>query len=78
MTPPPLPVVDDTLCVGDGACVVACPTGSLALADGRPWLPRPRDCVGCGACAEVCPTGAVKLVSGSGSGYDPGAEEDQT
>jgi len=73
-----LPVVDEARCVGDGACVAVCPTGCLALADGLPWLPRPRDCVSCGACVEVCPTGAVKLVPGGGPGYDPGSKEERT
>ena len=78
MTAPLLPVVDDTRCVGDGACVAVCPTGCLALADGVPWLARPRDCVSCGACVEVCPTGAVKLVPVAGRWYDPGAKEERS
>ena len=73
-----LPAVDESRCVGDGACVAACPTRSLALVGGRPWLPRPRDCVGCGACVEVCPTAAVKLVAGGGGWYDPGPKEERT
>ncbi len=75
---PMLPVVDEARCVGDGACVAACPTLSLALVGGRPWLPRPRDCVGCGACVEVCPTAAVTLASPAADGYDPGTNRGDT
>lgn len=56
-----LPVVDAARCTGCGDCVAACPTDCLALASGRPWLPRPLDCVSCSACVLVCPTDAVRL-----------------
>ncbi|MGL6095854.1 MAG: ATP-binding protein [Fimbriiglobus sp.] len=65
MTRGPLPVVDDTRCGGHGDCVAACPTRSLEMRAGRPWLPRPADCVSCGACAAVCPTGAIRLADPS-------------
>lgn len=47
-------VVDAGRCVCCGACVGACPSGSLALgARGLPELVKM--CTGCGRCVELCP-----------------------
>ena len=62
---PDLPVLDDTRCVGSAACVAICPTGCLAMAAGRPWMPRPGDCVSCAACVPICPTDALRMAPSS-------------
>ncbi len=46
-----------TLC---GDCVAACPTGVLALADGKLELRSDR-CLGCGQCVAACPEQALYL-----------------
>ena len=46
---------------GDDRLVAVCPTGCLAMAGLRPWMPRPRDCVSCRACELVCPADAIAL-----------------
>jgi NAD-dependent dihydropyrimidine dehydrogenase PreA subunit len=61
MTEPELPRLDETHCVGSGACVAVCPTRCLELAGRQPWLARPADCVSCAACVLVCPTVALTL-----------------
>lgn len=55
------PVVNESRCIGCGDCVAVCPTNCLAMAAGRPWMPRPGDCIACGACEAVCPTEAIQL-----------------
>jgi len=61
-----LPDLDDTRCTGSAVCVAVCPTGCLAMAGGRPWMPRPADCVSCGACVLVCPTLALRMAPAPG------------
>jgi formate hydrogenlyase subunit 6/NADH:ubiquinone oxidoreductase subunit I len=56
-----LPVLDETLCTGCGACPEVCPTACLAMGRSLPWLPRPADCVSCGLCVAVCPAAALRL-----------------
>jgi ferredoxin len=56
-----LPVVDESRCVGTGACVAVCPTDALAIVSGVPWLIRPANCISCGACVVVCPVDAIRL-----------------
>ncbi|MEM2995845.1 MAG: Coenzyme F420 hydrogenase/dehydrogenase, beta subunit C-terminal domain [Candidatus Bathyarchaeia archaeon] len=46
-------VVDAGLCVGCGACVVACPFNCLEYVDAKPKLAK--ECKVCGICAQVCP-----------------------
>ncbi len=64
-----LPVVDPARCDATGACVVACPTGAIAL-DGGTWRLDLGRCVFCAACADACPrqaialTGRVELAAG--------------
>ena len=51
--------VDQNMCIGCGACVGICPTGSLEInADGK-CEPKPDTCVDCGACVGTCPVGAI-------------------
>jgi MinD superfamily P-loop ATPase len=54
-----LPEVNAARCTGCGDCVAVCPTDCLAMAEVRPWLPRPLDCVSCGACELVCAPEAI-------------------
>ena len=46
-------VVATGKCASCGTCVVACPFGSLELAQGKPALVK--ECKVCGICAQVCP-----------------------
>ncbi len=61
--------VDYDICVGDGACIDACPvkvyewaefTGHPA-SDKKPLMAREPDCIFCLACENVCPVQAIKI-----------------
>lgn len=52
--------VDETICVGCGDCVAACPAGAISLVNGRARI-NDATCAGCGSCADACPQGAIVM-----------------
>lgn len=54
-----LPELDASLCDGNGACAVACPTDAIQVAPGR-WSVDAGACIFCTACARACPTSAIR------------------
>lgn len=50
--------VDESKCVGCGACTMACPWHMPTV---DPETKKSTKCILCGACAENCITGAIKL-----------------
>lgn len=54
--------IDDTLCVGCGRCVKACPQKALSLVNGKSHVDVSR-CIGCFECITVCPVRPVKAIS---------------
>lgn len=48
-------------CIGDHACVRACPEDALEVAPEGLKIDR-KKCTVCGSCEEACPTGAVKIM----------------
>ena len=60
------PAIDAGKCMGCGACVNACPEGSiLGLINGKAALVEPSSCIGHGACKVACPFDAISLVFGT-------------
>lgn len=59
------PVIDPRLCLGSGACVIACPETAIGIINGKAVLVNPTHCIGHGACAAACPHGAITLVFGT-------------
>ena len=60
------PVINYDICIGSGACVVACPEQDiLGLVDGKAKLINASHCVGHGACFHACPLQAITLVMGT-------------
>jgi NAD-dependent dihydropyrimidine dehydrogenase PreA subunit len=61
--------VDFDICVGDGACIDACPVKVYEWADfqgnpsseKKPLMAREPDCIFCLACENVCPVQAIKI-----------------
>ena len=49
-------------CIGCGACVKACKTGTHSFDTSGAHLLNRELCVSCGACASVCPTSALELI----------------
>lgn len=60
------PVIDPARCQGCGACVSACPEGTvLGVVSGHAHLIEPTKCIGHGACRSACPYDAITLVFGT-------------
>lgn len=54
------PSVDQSLCVGCGACSKMCAHDAPQLLDGKASIDHGR-CVGCGRCVAVCPKDAIQI-----------------
>ncbi len=52
-------MLDQSVCIGCGACVVACPYGMPKI---DPDNKKSTKCIACGACVAGCPTSALKIV----------------
>jgi putative YpdA family bacillithiol system oxidoreductase len=60
------PVIDPDICIGSGACIVACPERDvLGLVNGRSATVNASRCVGHGACFHACPVQAITLCIGT-------------
>jgi thioredoxin reductase len=56
------PLIDDSLCIGCGSCVDACPEGDvLGIVFGKATIINGLRCVGHALCEPVCPVGAIKV-----------------
>ena len=62
-------VVNEERCKGCNLCVVACPTGVLALQQKEvnnrgyhfAYMAQPEKCIGCQSCALVCPDACIEV-----------------
>jgi nitroreductase/Pyruvate/2-oxoacid:ferredoxin oxidoreductase delta subunit len=67
---PAVPRVDDALCTACALCATVCPSGTLALEEGRIRIATRMftGCIGCGQCMAVCATDAIRV---TGRRLDP-------
>ncbi|MHA2601822.1 MAG: glycyl-radical enzyme activating protein [Candidatus Thorarchaeota archaeon SMTZ1-83] len=59
--PEPRTVWYSSKCIGDKACIEACPEGALNLTSDGMEIDHDL-CTTCGFCEEACPTGAIKVM----------------
>lgn len=60
------PVVDLDICIGSGACIMACPEHDiLGINNGQAQTINASRCVGHGACFHACPVEAISLCIGT-------------
>lgn len=51
--------VDQSKCVGCGACCSVCPMNAISLKDGKAEIDETK-CISCQTCAMTCPMQAIK------------------
>lgn len=61
LSPRPQLVWHGKRCIGDLACLGACPRGALSSGEKGVVIDREK-CEGCGACAHECPSGALEVL----------------
>jgi ferredoxin len=54
-----MPWVKEDMCTGCGTCVEECPSGAVALQEGKAAIDD-AECIRCGRCHDVCPEEAVR------------------
>jgi NAD-dependent dihydropyrimidine dehydrogenase PreA subunit len=56
-----MPQINSNQCNGCGRCVLACPTHSLTIREGKALLLYPDRCRYCAQCEAICPLQAISL-----------------
>lgn len=65
--------IDEELCNGCAACVIACHEGAIGMVNGKAKLLRDDYCDGLGDCLPTCPTGAITFEERDALAYDHAA-----
>ena len=54
------PEINLEVCTGCGDCASFCPTGAVAIVDGKVSIVKPEACNYCTDCEALCPSGAIR------------------
>ncbi len=54
-----MPFINESKCVGCGACVNVCPVGAISMKDKKAVIDQEK-CIHCGKCLTVCPQEAIR------------------
>ena len=65
--------IDETRCIGCGACADACHEGAIEMIDGKAVLIRDDYCDGLGDCLPACPAGAIEILEREAVPYNEDA-----
>ena len=55
-----IPKIDLDICTGCGDCVELCPSGIVALVNGKATIVNPEGCDYCADCETFCSAGAMR------------------
>lgn len=55
-----VPEVNQEICTGCGDCVNYCPSGAVAVVNGKATVVNADACDYCTECETICPSGAIK------------------
>jgi NAD-dependent dihydropyrimidine dehydrogenase PreA subunit len=58
--------LDESACIGCGACTEVCPHQVFVLNDRKAHIVDRDACMECGACMNNCPTKAIQITPGTG------------
>ncbi len=67
--------INEVLCNGCGACVIACAEGALKIIDGKAKLVSEKYCDGLGNCLS-CPQGAITIEERESEDFNEAAVKD--
>lgn len=62
--------IDESKCIGCGACAEACHEGAIQMVNGKAKLMRDDYCDGLGDCLPACPAGAITFTEREAAAYD--------
>lgn len=54
-------MVNESLCIGCGACAAICPVSAISFDKNGKAVIDPNICIKCGACQAICPVSAINI-----------------
>ncbi|MBT7903031.1 4Fe-4S binding protein [Candidatus Woesearchaeota archaeon] len=57
----PIPIVDESKCVGCKTCIDVCPMDVFVMENNKSKVVKPKECIGCRACEAQCSAQCIKI-----------------